>query len=537
MQPRVKLTLVGLAVLVLIGLPAATHYRAKGRLHAYRLGLKTSGDLISLEALRPVFTQDEQENGSELMAAAGLFSPIYSNAPMMRLLAPGRALAACREEVLPTSDSTNIWPGLAALFKLNEGTVEDVRSILARGGFGIALQYSQGPTMALPHLSRMKALTQWLSLGATVKLHAGDVSGASEDLTALSSLVAGSGKEYTLISELVRVAMAAIAINTTWEGLQCPGWKDEQLQGLQTRWQSVDLLTQAEFALQMERLFGEKSFADGRESYSAANLMGGSGTSGLSELAEIGKQIIDNPGEGFRTALRRYPGYWSWKWWQSYDDEIANDESSQAAINAVRQAKSAGNLRRLVKEFEQSRAGIKARHPSANKWLDYSAADTLDRFLVRIRTVEIERSLLIAAIALKRYELKQGQYPDTLDVLSPAFTAEPPRDPMDGQPLRYRRETEGGFWLYSIGENGTDDGGNPELLAEARKQWWRARDAVWPQPATREQVQAEFRQAAEQRQKLQAESKMPKSALEQQFLKRYGLFAPSPSTTNAATNQ
>ena len=32
---------------------------------------------------------------------------------------------------------------------------------------------------------------------------------------------------------------------------------------------------------------------------------------------------------------------------------------------------------------------------------------------------------------------------------------------MDGQPLRYRRNADGTFLLYSIGENGKDDGGNP----------------------------------------------------------------------------
>ena len=34
---------------------------------------------------------------------------------------------------------------------------------------------------------------------------------------------------------------------------------------------------------------------------------------------------------------------------------------------------------------------------------------------------------------------------------------------MDGQPLRYRRNADGTFLLYSVGENGKDDGGDPSL--------------------------------------------------------------------------
>ena len=43
--------------------------------------------------------------------------------------------------------------------------------------------------------------------------------------------------------------------------------------------------------------------------------------------------------------------------------------------------------------------------------------------------------------------------------LTPTFLTDMPRDFMDGQPLRYRRNEDGAFTLYSVGQNCLDDGG------------------------------------------------------------------------------
>ena len=63
------------------------------------------------------------------------------------------------------------------------------------------------------------------------------------------------------------------------------------------------------------------------------------------------------------------------------------------------------------------------------------------------------------AIALERYRLAHGEYPESLDVLAPQFMAKLPHDIINGQPLHYRRTSDGQFVLYSVGWNETDDGG------------------------------------------------------------------------------
>jgi hypothetical protein len=63
-------------------------------------------------------------------------------------------------------------------------------------------------------------------------------------------------------------------------------------------------------------------------------------------------------------------------------------------------------------------------------------------------------------LALRRYRLDKGQYPDRLEDLLGGYLERPPMDPYSAGPLVYRR-TGDGFTLYSVAANYTDDGGTP----------------------------------------------------------------------------
>ena len=78
--------------------------------------------------------------------------------------------------------------------------------------------------------------------------------------------------------------------------------------------------------------------------------------------------------------------------------------------------------------------------------------------------------------------------PATLAALMPEFLPAIPHDPVNGEPLHYQLHLDGTFRLYSVGENGQDDGGDPSLKkgASSKSLSWQSRDAldwVWPQPA------------------------------------------------------
>ncbi len=77
--------------------------------------------------------------------------------------------------------------------------------------------------------------------------------------------------------------------------------------------------------------------------------------------------------------------------------------------------------------------------------------DSSGRALADFRSV-------ITACAVERYRMAHGDWPHDLAVLVPAYLQEIPRDPIDGEPLRFRR-TSDGITIYSIGTDKTDNEG------------------------------------------------------------------------------
>lgn len=71
---------------------------------------------------------------------------------------------------------------------------------------------------------------------------------------------------------------------------------------------------------------------------------------------------------------------------------------------------------------------------------------------------DARRRLARTAVAMELARLRRGSQPESLATLVPEFLDVVPTDPFDDQPLRLVSK-DGTTVLYSIGENGTDDGG------------------------------------------------------------------------------
>jgi len=64
----------------------------------------------------------------------------------------------------------------------------------------------------------------------------------------------------------------------------------------------------------------------------------------------------------------------------------------------------------------------------------------------------------IVALAVERYRLAHGNWPESLDQLVPKLLPAIPKDLFDGKPIRYRPLSDG-VAIYSVGPDGIDDGG------------------------------------------------------------------------------
>lgn len=87
--------------------------------------------------------------------------------------------------------------------------------------------------------------------------------------------------------------------------------------------------------------------------------------------------------------------------------------------------------------------------PNRSEFADF--VDSNHRWIGHLRSV-------ITACAIERYRLAHGDWPHDLAVLVPAYLTEIPRDPVDGEPLRFTR-TADGVRIYSIGNDKTDNEG------------------------------------------------------------------------------
>lgn len=99
----------------------------------------------------------------------------------------------------------------------------------------------------------------------------------------------------------------------------------------------------------------------------------------------------------------------------------------------------------------------------------------------RVRT---DTQSLIAILALLRYRLDKGAYPDDLnELLIAGYLKELPTDPYSDKPLIYKN-TDDNFLLYSVGLNFKNDGGQISRDSTGRaKTWADEGDAVfWPVP-------------------------------------------------------
>jgi len=93
----------------------------------------------------------------------------------------------------------------------------------------------------------------------------------------------------------------------------------------------------------------------------------------------------------------------------------------------------------------------------------YGRVVALDlRIIARLRAVR-------AGLAIERYRLATGELAETLGELVPTYLDAVPKDPFDGWELRYKM-LEKGYVVYSVGEDGNDDGGQ-EMDEENKDNW------------------------------------------------------------------
>jgi hypothetical protein len=148
------------------------------------------------------------------------------------------------------------------------------------------------------------------------------------------------------------------------------------------------------------------------------------------------------------------------------------------AANIEARQISPSEVKRLTKTMDQQR-----NERSAYNWFAASLLPALENAPSRFAQGQASVDLARVACALERHRLAHGQYPETLDSLTPQFISKLPHDVINGQPFKYRRTEDGSFVLYSVGWNDKDDGGAVIPNKNKRGINWKEGDWVWQYPA------------------------------------------------------
>jgi hypothetical protein len=287
-------------------------------------------------------------------------------------------------------------------------------------------------------LGHLKGLTRPFVVSAWTELTAGNPEAALADIETALALSEAAVSQPLLITALVRFALNEAAISPIWAGLAERRWEDAHLARL------VERLDQVNVAADMQRcLRGERVFA-------------------LTLLSAAAGRVDSEPGlrgDEF-AALSR-----AMRWWPRaflYRNQI-NIARAYQQLLIDRVDPTGPSIR--IQESEEDRA-IRARHHSWNPYNVFAAMllSALDRSLEKAVANQATLTLARVACALERHRLAYAQYPETLDELVPRFLPRVPPDPVNGGPLRYRRDDPDQFILYSIGLNQQDDGGVPAVL-------------------------------------------------------------------------
>jgi len=273
-----------------------------------------------------------------------------------------------------------------------------------------------------------------------------------------------------LVSQIIRTAIAGLALGVTWEALQERGWNEETLAALQHDWEVLDLTDALEKGMVGERAFGEAAF-------SYVRTVGPAGRTNLFWPVSSRKTVKDYLEQFLMTSF-----------WQPNEDEMLFLEYHQRLLDAIRKVRTGTPWPTINAEIATNRIQLMTvlNRPLAN--IRYSFSTVAIAYPARAGQTcirhETQRRLTVAAIALERYRLRHGQMPEDLEALVPEVLRGVPLDPMSAKPLCYRLIPVGSFRLYSVGEDGTDDGGDAKpSTATNSLGLWLGKDVVWPSPA------------------------------------------------------
>jgi hypothetical protein len=288
------------------------------------------------------------------------------------------------------------------------------------------IELSKGFETLLPDLSNIRTGAKLLQLEATLHAENAEPQSAARSITSTFGLARSLSKEPILVSQLVRIACQALAVSTLEHAINKTEFTDEQLVELSRTLANAEDHSTIFRAFVGERCLGV-SFFEAPPAQISQLVNGGS-----SQLSVLGITLYKFAGLADRDAI-------------TYLDLM--EDYIEAAQLPTHQRRSASDaVVAKIGTIPKIHILLRAFMPALGR---ITMIDI--RIIAQLRTARV-------GLAIERYRLASGSLPDALSDLVPTYLDGVPKDPFDDKGLRYKK-LETGFVVYSIGEDGNDDGG------------------------------------------------------------------------------
>jgi hypothetical protein len=324
-------------------------------------------------------------------------------------------------------------PELRRFLKRQGGTLSLLRQAAAKPGCSFERDYGR-PTIAmlLPELGPLRTAAHLLALDALSRASGRDYRGAVDDINAMMLMAEHVGVDALLVSELVALSIEGLAIDTLERVLASGRLTPEDLAAI--RISNVSYRAMLKRSFRMEEAFRLATFDQvGRGEYGVGNF--------VAPTEYSTKAFCNSP--WFASVYRVF--------------QLADDLAAQARFADIL-GRAAGLPYRQAKELEDQFDRELQAHPGGI--LTAVLMPALGCTIESAARAEARRGTAGVGLALYAYRARNGRFPDKLDDLAPDFIPAVPRDPFDGQAMKFKR-TEQGAVVYSVGPDMTDNSGAP----------------------------------------------------------------------------
>jgi len=318
------------------------------------------------------------------------------------------------------------------------------------------VNWEAGAGALFPHMAKIRSVARMLAAKAVVDAHHGDASKPLRDITLIFRICDHVSSEPILVSQLVRFASQAIALNALNRIAEVAPLSAADARRIYETLRKIDNARPFTHAMEGERCMGLWLFnAVRRDPSMASQMLIAPGAGSPSAGGELFVRVLTTLGAPLMN-----------------QDEVFYIKHMNAVVAASR----------LPFKDARKRYDALAHRVAALPWYAIMtriwspgssprATEARDKAVARI-------ALAQHAMALRVCQIETGQYPASLAELRAKVKWPLPADPFTGKDFVYRRAGTG-YLLYSIGPNMKDEAGKDQRPFRGAPGYYPPDDLPW----------------------------------------------------------